>query len=85
MNTELLFPIYRTITGSGSTADYEVIGWIGFVVEDVTGGGSNATLHGYFTRVVWEASPTTAPAVDYGVRAIELIDEPRQEGRGTSR
>ena len=54
MNTELLFPIYRTISGSGSTAEYEVIGWVGFVIEEVTGGGSNATLHGYFTRVVWE-------------------------------
>lgn len=75
MNTELLFPIYRTITGSGSTAEYEIIGWIGFVVEDVTGGGSNATLHGYFTRVVWEGLPaTTAPGVDYGVRSIELIE-----------
>jgi hypothetical protein len=75
MNTELLFPIYRTINGSGSTAEYEIIGWIGFVVEDVTGGGSNATLHGYFTRVIWEGLPaTTAPGVDYGVRSIELIE-----------
>lgn len=75
MNTELLFPIYRRITGSGSTAEYEIIGWVGFVVEQVTGGGSNATLHGYFTRVVWEGLPsTTAPDVDYGVRSIELIE-----------
>jgi hypothetical protein len=75
MGTELLFPIYRTITGSGSTAEYEVIGWVGFVVERVTGGGSNATLHGYFTRVVWEGiAGSTAPPVDYGVRSIELIE-----------
>jgi Putative Flp pilus-assembly TadE/G-like len=75
MNTELLFPIYRRITGSGSTADYEIIGWVGFVVEDVSGGGSTATLHGYFTRVVWEGLPATSPpAVDYGVRSIELIE-----------
>jgi hypothetical protein len=73
--TELLFPIYRTIEGEGSTAQYEVIGWVGFIVEKVTGGGANSKLHGYFTRVVWEGMPgTSAPPVDYGVRAIELIE-----------
>lgn len=73
--TEMLFPIYRKITGSGSTAQYEIIGWVGFVVTHVTGGGSSQKLHGYFTRVVWEGIPaTTAPATDFGVRSIELIE-----------
>ena len=74
MNTELLFPIYRTITGSGSTADYEVIGWVGFVVEDVTGGGSNANLAWLLRASSGRPPATTAPAVDYGVRSIELIE-----------
>jgi hypothetical protein len=73
--TEMLFPIYRKITGSGSTADYEIIGWIGFVVLEVKGGGAAQILKGYFTRVVWEGIPaTTTPATDYGVRSIELIE-----------
>lgn len=75
MNTELLFPIYRKIVGSGSTARYEVIGWVGFVVTHTTGGGSNVKLHGHFTRVVWEGiAGTSAPATDYGVRSIELVE-----------
>jgi hypothetical protein len=73
--TEMLFPIYRKISGSGSTAEYEIVGWIGFVVLEVKGGGANQTLRGYFTRVVWEGLPaTTAPAADFGVRSIELIE-----------
>jgi hypothetical protein len=73
--TEMLFPIYRVILGSGSTAEYEVIGWVGFVVQKVIGGGSSQKLEGYFTRVVWEGLPgTSAPPTDFGVRSIELIE-----------
>ena len=75
MGTEMLFPIYRTLKGPGSTAEYEVIGWVAFVVTKVTGGGSSEKLHGYFTRVVWDALPATSPAaLTYGVRAIELVE-----------
>jgi hypothetical protein len=73
--TEMLFPIYRKITGSGSTAQYEVIGWVGFVVLKVIGGGANQTLEGYFTQVVWESIPASTPNDDeFGVRTIELIE-----------
>jgi hypothetical protein len=73
--TELLFPIYRKIVGTGSTAEYEIVGWVGFVIQKVVGGGSSQTLEGYFTRVVWEGLPaTTAPSADFGVRSIELIE-----------
>ena len=50
MNTELLFPIYERIVGSGSTAEYRVIGFAAFVVTHVTGGGSAAELNGHFTH-----------------------------------
>ena len=29
-NTELLFPVYDTIKGTGSNAQYHVIAWVGF-------------------------------------------------------
>jgi Flp pilus assembly protein TadG len=75
LGTEMLFPIYRKIVGSGSTAQYEVIGWVGFVVQKVIGGGSSQKLEGYFTRVVWDALPATSgPPKDFGVRSIELIE-----------
>ena len=74
--TEMLFPIYKKITGSGSNAQYEVIGFVGFVVEKVIGGGSNQRLQGYFTRVVWDSLPDLTPSAgtDFGVRSIELIE-----------
>ena len=72
---ELLFPIYRTLKKSGATAEYEIVGWVGFVVTSVEGSGSSATIHGHFTRVVWEGiSSETADTPDYGVRTISLID-----------
>lgn len=75
LNTEILFPIYRRITGSGSTAEYEIVGFVGFVVTEVRGGGANQTLVGHFTQVIWDSLPASSnPAVDYGVRSIELIE-----------
>jgi hypothetical protein len=29
---ELLFPVYRGTRGGGANFEYEVIGWVGFVV-----------------------------------------------------
>lgn len=74
--TEMLFPIYKKISGSGSTAEYEIIGFVSFVVVKVIGGGSAQKLQGYFTKVVWEGieASSGSPASDYGVRSIELIE-----------
>ena len=33
-NNILLFPIYKTITGPGSGAVFDVVGWVGFKVTD---------------------------------------------------
>jgi len=40
--TELLFPVYDTLTGTGANAEYHVIGWVGFHLEDV--GSLNGTF-----------------------------------------
>jgi hypothetical protein len=77
LGDEVLFPIYRSLKKSGSTAEYEIVGWVGFVITEYTGGGSSGKLKGYFTRVIWEGiiseSPTDA-GLDFGVRAIALIE-----------
>jgi Putative Flp pilus-assembly TadE/G-like len=71
---EVLFPVYRTITGSGANAAFEVIGWVGFVPEAFTGSGSTGTLTGRFTRVTWEGTETDDPnAPDFGVRTVLLV------------
>jgi Flp pilus assembly protein TadG len=72
---ELLFPVYRTITGSGSGAEYDIIGWVGFVPTSFTTGSSTGTIRGYFTKVVWQGlADETGTVPDFGVRVITLVE-----------
>ena len=80
--TELLFPVYDTLTGSGSNAEYHIIGWVGFHIESddaggsVSGGGVSGSITGYFTQVIWDgiASSTSTPGSDFGVRTVTLVN-----------
>lgn len=75
MDTEVLIPVYDTLVKSGSTAEYNVIGWVGFVPTKLTGGGASARVHGYFTEVIWQGIQTTAatqPA--FGAKTISLVE-----------
>jgi hypothetical protein len=74
LNTEILIPIYDTLVESGSNAEYNVIGWVGFVPTSFRGGGSNGNIVGYFTRVVWAAvAASSANQPGFGVRTISLV------------
>jgi hypothetical protein len=72
---ELLFPIYKQITGPGDNAVYVIIGWVGFHVTGFNASGSNGAVYGWFTRRISEGiQATSADQVpDYGVRAIQLV------------
>ena len=80
--TELLFPVYDTLTGSGSNAEYHIIGWVGFHLESddsggaVAGGGVSGSITGWFTQVIWDgiASSTSTPGSDFGVRTVTLVN-----------
>jgi hypothetical protein len=75
LGTELLFPVYRSITQGGSQAEYDVVAWVGFVPTSFTGGGSRGTIHGYFTQVIWSGlADETGTVPDLGVRAISLVE-----------
>jgi hypothetical protein len=71
---EMLFPVYDDTRKEGANFDYEVIGWIGFVVTSFEARGNGGVLHGYFTRVTWEGLPASSGVEDFGVRVIELIE-----------
>lgn len=73
---ELLFPIYRRTRSSGSNFEYEVVGWVGFVMTDFDARGSAGTIDGHFTRVIWEGllSTHSSGSTDFGVRSVALID-----------
>ena len=75
LGTELLFPVYRSITGSGSGAVYDVVAWVGFVPTSFTAGGSKGQVKGYFTRVIWQGiADETGTVPDLGVRTINLVE-----------
>jgi hypothetical protein len=71
----MLFPVYRTIREEGANLEYEVIGWVGFFIDDFDAKGNGGTVSGYFTRVIWEGLlATTSGSTDFGVRVVALID-----------
>jgi hypothetical protein len=79
-DTDLLFPVYDILIGSGANAEYHVIGWVAFHLKSdtagVTGGGVSGSITGYFTQVIWDGIQSTTalpPGTDFGVRTITLV------------
>jgi Flp pilus assembly protein TadG len=71
----LLFPIYDRITGSGSGATYNVIGWVAFHVTSYTANGNTGKINGYFEKVIWEGVQSQSGAnLNYGTTTIELVE-----------
>jgi Flp pilus assembly protein TadG len=77
LGTDMLFPVYDTLTGQGSNASYHIIGWVGFHVESVNAQGNNGSISGYFTKVIWtgiQASTAAGGGPNFGARSVQLID-----------
>jgi hypothetical protein len=78
IGTELLFPIYDTLTGTGAGATYQIIAWAAFHLTASVAQGQTGTLSGYFSRIIWDGIVSTKgppPSVpDLGVRSVALID-----------
>ena len=77
IGTEMLFPVYDTLTGTGANAQYHIIGWVGFFVTGVDKQGNNGNVSGYFTRVIWtgiQASSAGGGGPNLGARAVQLVD-----------
>jgi hypothetical protein len=76
IGTELLFPVYDTLTGSGQNAQYHVIGWVAFHLTGyVKNKGNDYDLQGWFTRVIWDGiqSSTKTQEPDFGVYSVALV------------
>jgi Flp pilus assembly protein TadG len=77
LGKELLFPVYDTLTGGGSNATYNIIGWVAFHLDAFDDGhGNSQTLTGYFTRVIWDGiqSSTDHSLPDFGVHSVSLVN-----------
>jgi len=77
LGTEMLFPVYDTLAGQGSNAEYHVIGWVGFHIESVDAQGNNGSLTGWFTQVIWDGLAATTPTgggPNFGAHTVQLVD-----------
>lgn len=75
VGTDLLFPVFSVLSGTGSNAQYTVVGWVGFHLTGYSTQGNSATLDGYFTRYITQGiqSTTSGNQPDFGVRTISLV------------
>lgn len=73
---ELLFPVFDTLDGSGSNAQYDVIGWVAFHLDSFEAHGNTGSLTGYFTRVIWDGiqSKSGKKLPDFGVYSVNLVN-----------
>lgn len=72
---ELLFPVYDQVTGNGANLQYNVVGWVGFVMTGFDAKGNSGQLYGSFTRVVWKGlQGASGGSTDLGARAVQLVN-----------
>jgi hypothetical protein len=73
----LLFPIYRKITGTGTGAKYQIVGWAGFRLSGLDLHGTNEILLGEFVSVTWDgiqAEKASDAPPDFGVTNVSLVE-----------
>jgi Flp pilus assembly protein TadG len=77
IGTDLLFPVYDTLTGQGANAEYHVIGWAAFHLESIDPSGNNGTITGYFTDITWDGIPASTPSgggPNFGAHTVQLVN-----------
>jgi hypothetical protein len=76
VGSEVLFPVYKPpITQSGSNAQFNIIGWVGFRISGWSGQGNSGKVFGSFTRFIAQGIQASNPGgqSDFGVRSIQLV------------
>jgi Flp pilus assembly protein TadG len=80
LGTDLLFPVYDTLSGTGSNAIYHVVYWVGFhLLPGTTFDGSSGFLVGYFTGekvdgVMPSGGGTPPPYGNLGLLTVSLVN-----------
>ena len=72
----LLFPVYDTLTGGGTNAEYHVIAWAAFQLDSMTASGTSGSITGEFKQVIWDGiqSNSGPGGPDYGVHSVALVN-----------
>ena len=63
----------------GSNAEYHVVGWAAFHITDATATGTDGSISGWFSDVIWKGvvnpgGPFNPNIPDLGVHSVALID-----------
>ena len=78
IGTDLIFPVYDTLTGTGSNATFHIIAWVAFHLTGYTGSGTgnSGSISGNFTRVIVNGiqPPTNQNIPDLGVNSVTLVN-----------
>ncbi len=72
----VVIPVYDYTEGGGSPGKYHIAGFVEFVITGFDLTGSPKTITGYFTdgTVAAGAGGGTLPDVDFGIKAVWLVD-----------
>ena len=75
-NPVLMFPIYKTLKGTGDNAEYVIVGWVAFHITGMNLAGNNEKIRGWFEQVIWDGILTQSGAGSLltGVKAVELVE-----------
>lgn len=75
-DASVVLPVYDYTEGGGSPGEYHVVGFAEFVISAFSFNGSPKTITGFFTdgTVAAGAGGGTLPDVDFGIRAVWLVD-----------
>jgi Flp pilus assembly protein TadG len=78
IGNEVLFPVYQPpIVESGSNAEFNIIGWVAFHIDDEQATGSSGSLTGHFVSYLAQGLQATSPstgATNLGVKVVQLVE-----------
>jgi Putative Flp pilus-assembly TadE/G-like len=73
----MLFPVYDTLSGTGSNAEYHIIGWAPFYITGYEAHGNDGSITGYFTDIIWYGTLATTSGgggPNFGARTVQLVE-----------
>jgi hypothetical protein len=73
----MMFPVYDTLSGQGSNAEYHIIGWAPFYITGYEAHGNDGSITGYFTEMIWYGTLATTSGgggPSFGARTVQLVE-----------
>ena len=75
IGSEVLFPVYQPpVTQSGTNANFNIVGWVGFWIAGYQAQGNSGAVYGHFDRYTAQGLQSSYPNIqpDLGARTVQL-------------